>query len=93
MPDYRRIRRLGPGPQSFSGRQLQQQKPFGSCLTFLKFSSPAGESQQLKQQPQLSYPAGEPQQLKQQPQLGHPAGGSQQLQPQPQWTQCHDSWR
>jgi hypothetical protein len=44
MPDYRRIRRLGPGPQSFSGRQHQQQKPDGSCLTFKQHRGSGGNT-------------------------------------------------
>ena len=34
MHDLQCIRRLGPGPQSFTRRQHHQQKPVGSCLTF-----------------------------------------------------------
>lgn len=63
MPDHRRIRRLGPGPQSFTRRQHQQQKPIGSCLTQQQLYGTDRESQQLEAQcepQQLGYPAGEP---------------------------------
>ena len=63
MPDLQRIRRLGPGPQSFTRRQHQQQKPDGSCLTFQLKLGTDGEPQhiqQLQREPQFSHPAGEP---------------------------------
>ncbi len=63
MPDLQRIRRLGPGPQSFTRRQHQQQKPVGSCLTFQPINGTDGEPQhfELKHEPQqFSHPAGEP---------------------------------
>jgi len=75
MSDHRRIRRFGPEPQSFTGRQLQQQKPVGSCLTFKQQAIVThGESQLWHQPQQLHQPGhysstGEPQQLHHQP--GH----------------------
>ena len=43
MPDLQRIRRNGPGPQSFTRGQHQQQKPVGSCLTFQQLNRTVGE--------------------------------------------------
>ena len=63
MPDLRGIRRLGPGPQSFTRRQHQQQKPDGSCLTFQLKLGTDGEPQhfqQLQREPQHDYTSGEP---------------------------------
>ena len=73
MPDLQRIGRNGPGPQSFTMGQHQQQKPVGSCLTFKQLNCSNGkpqyrEPQQLKREPQCSHSAGEPQQFQHQPQ-------------------------
>ena len=43
MPDFQRIGRNGPGPQSFTRRQHQQQKPDGSCLTFQQLNGTDGK--------------------------------------------------
>lgn len=45
MPDLQRIGRNGPGPQSFTRGQHQQQKPVGSCLTFKHLYCTDGKSQ------------------------------------------------
>ena len=52
MPDLQCIGRNGPGPQSFSRGQHQQQKPVGCCLTHQHFNGTAGDSQQFKQRQQ-----------------------------------------
>ncbi len=69
MPDHRRIRRFGPGPQSFTRGQHQQQKPVGSCLTFQQpLNGTADEPQQLQYEPHRHrYTASEPQQLQYEP--------------------------
>ena len=86
MPDLQRIRRLGPGPRSFTRRQHQQQKPVGSCLTFKQQLNGSDSEPQLKleHEPQFGHSAGKPQQQFQQPQLGRPAGKPQQQFQQPQ---------
>ena len=43
MHDLQCIRRLGPGPQSFTRRQHHQQKPDGSCLTFKQHNRTGGQ--------------------------------------------------
>ena len=82
MPDLQRIGRNGPGPQSFTRGQHQQQKPVGCCLTFQSpVNGTNGEPQlqlKFKHEPQFSHPAGEPQHFKQQPQHD---GYTQQQQP------------
>ena len=87
MPDLQRIGRHGPGPQSFTRRQHQQQKPIGSCLTFQQLKRTDGEPhiQQLDRLAQHGRPAGQPQQFQQQHQLEpqrdhHPAGEPQHFQ-------------
>ena len=86
MSDHRRIRRFGPEPQSFTGRQLQQQKPVGSCLTFKQQAIVThGESQlwhqpqQLHHQPGHYSSTGEPQQFHYQPGHYRPPGEPQQF--------------
>ena len=63
MPDLQRIRRYGPGPQSFTRGQHQQQKPVGSCLTFQLFIGSNREPEfqfKLHEPQQLGNTAGEP---------------------------------
>ena len=80
MPNYRRIRRLGPEPQSFTRGQLQQQKPVGSCLTFQQqFGSNREPQRESQCQPQHLRPSGGSlQQRLEQPQHLRPSGGSLQ---------------
>ena len=84
MPDLQRIRRLGPGPQSFTRRQHHQQKPVGSCLTFQLSIGTDREpqyQQQLNHEPQqFGNAPGEPWQFKQQPQHNNDSASEPQHQ-------------
>jgi len=66
MHNLQCIRRLGTGPQSFTRRQHQQQKPVGSCLTFQQLYRTDGEPQHRplgSSEPQQLYQFGEPRQF------------------------------
>ena len=84
MPDLRGIRRNGPGPQSFTRGQHQQQKPIGSCLTFKQYRCTSSEPQQyFRQQPLDGNASGEPQHFQQQPLDGNASGEPQHFRQQP----------
>lgn len=80
MHDYWSIRRLGPGPRTFSRRQHQQQKPIGGCLTFKQRNGTDGFAQlKLQCEPQF-YATGKPKHYQPEPQqFGHSSGEPSQL--------------